>query len=412
MRESTPLWSFRKGVVPSALSISYDGKFAGVGHKSGLILLDKNGKLSWSTKKIRQVRDISVSTKSGRMSIASGQKVLYLVGRKGNVIWHRELQGGAVSTSISSNGNVIAVGTDLGRLLVFDGKGKIKWEAHLSNADFPVNTVNVSSDGQFILAGTDYSHVYLHDLRGNILWAEETGAEVLQSCISSNGDYIGYLTSDRTFAMGLKNSRILWEKTFDKQPVWVDMNQTADFVSVGESASKVTLFSKEGRKVWGFKPRSAPKGVMASGGGYVFTGGPSEICVYSLEPYLKRLFSSTNRMIDKANSENLDTTTAKKFLNLASTNIQRRNHLDFLVNIQQARRSAREARVIESDISPSERRLERNEMESLTSSESSLSVDSPEDEMLSKLVQLAELRENGVLTEEEFVQAKAKLLKL
>jgi len=412
MRESTPVWSFRKGVIPSALSISLDGRFAGVGHRAGLLLLNERGQVAWVNKKIRRVRDISVSTKTGRMSIASGQKVIYLVDRKGAVIWHRELQSPAVSTSISSNGNVIVVGTSLGRLLVYDGSGKMLWETHLSNSDFPVNSVNVSSDGQFILAGTDYSHIYLHDIKGNILWAEETGGEVKQTCISSNGDYIGYLTSNRTFSFGVKSSRILWEKTFSKQPVWIDMTQTADFVSVGESSTKITLFSKDGRKVWGFKPRSAPRGVMASGGGYVFVGGPTEICKYSLEPYLKRLLVRCKKMIDKANSENLDTTTANKYLDIAVSSLQKSKHLDFLVNIQQARRSAREARVIESDLTPNERRIERNEMESsLDTSTSSIGEES-EDEMLSKLVQLAEMRENGILSEEEFVLAKTKLLKL
>ena len=52
---------------------------------------------------------------------------------------------------------------------IFDGKGKMLWETHLSNSDFPVNSVNVSSDGKFIVAGTNYSHLYLHDIKGNIL---------------------------------------------------------------------------------------------------------------------------------------------------------------------------------------------------------------------------------------------------
>ena len=410
MRESTPLWSFRKGVAPSALSISLDGKFAGVGHKGGLLHLNNAGGLTWATKKIRRVRDISISTRTGRMSIASGQKVVYLIDRKGAVIWHRELQSSAVSTSISSNGNVIVVGTNLGRLVVFNGKGKILWETHLSNSEFPVNSVDISSDGKFIVAGTDYSHIYLYDIKGKILWAKETTGEVLQTCINSNGDYLGYLTSDRKFSFGVKSSRILWEQVFAKQPVWVDMTQTADFISVGESATKVTLFSKAGRKVWGFKLRSASLGVMASGGGYVFVGGPTEICKYSLEPYLKRLLVHCKKLIEKANSENLDTTTASKYLATAVSSLQSSNHLEFLVNVQQARRSAREARVIDSDMTPNERRLERNEMEAL--SRLKTSSDDSEEEMLPKLVQLAEMRESGILSEEEFVIAKAKLLKL
>jgi len=410
MRESAPLWTFQGGASPTALSISLDGKFAGVGHKSGLTLLNQNGRPVWNNNKIRRIKDISVSTRTGKMSIASAQKVIYLVKRTGEAIWHRELQSSAVSTSISSNGDLIAVGTSLGRLIVYDGKGKVKWETHLSNSDFPVNTVNVSSDGQFILAGTDYSHIYLYDRNGEILWAKETSAEVLQTCISSNGDYLGYLTADRTFYFGVKSSRILWEKTFDQQPVWIDMTQTADFVTIGESSAKITLFTKEGRKVWGFKPRPSPKGVMASGGGSVFLGGRGGVYKYSLEPYLKRLLLHTRKRIEKAFNENLDTTTAKKYFKSAESNFKSGNHLDFLVTVQQARRSAREARIIESEMTPNERRIERNEMEKQSSMTSG--TDSGEDELMSKLVQLAEMREGGILSEEEFVIAKSKLLKL
>ena len=411
MRESNPIWTFQGGSSPSALSISLDGKFAGVGKRTGLTLLNEQGRPVWTNNKIRRIKDISVSTRTGKISIASGQQVLYLVKRSGEGIWHRELDSPAISTSISSNGNMIAVGTTLGRLMIFNAKGKVTWDAHLSNSEFPVNTVNVSSDGQFVLAGTDYSHIYLYDKNGEILWAKEVSGEVKQSCISSNGDYIGYLTSDRTFSFGVKSSRILWEKTFDKQPVWIDMTQTADFILVGESASKITVFSKEGRKVWGFKPRPSPKGVMASGGGYVFLGGPGGVYKYTLDPYLKRLLVHAQKRIKKAASDNLDTTTAQKYFQSASSSLKSKNHLNFLVAIQQARRSAREARIIESELTPNERRLERNEMEK-KATQKPPSGDSEEDEMMSKLVQLAEMRESGILSEEEFVIAKSKLLRL
>ena len=47
--------------------------------------------------------------------------------------------------------------------MLFDDKGKKKWEVHLSNSDFSVNSVDITSDGEFIVAGTDYSHLYLYD---------------------------------------------------------------------------------------------------------------------------------------------------------------------------------------------------------------------------------------------------------
>jgi len=411
MRETTPLWTFQGGASPSSLSMSLDGKFAGVGYKNGLTFLNESGRPVWNNKKIRRVKDISVSTRTGLMSIASDQKVLYLVDKGGKIRWHRELQSKAVATSISSRGTTIAVGTDEGRLIVYGSNGKVKWEKHLSNSDFPVNSVDISSDGQFIVAGTNYSRVYLYNIKGDVLWTKETSGEVLQTCISSNGDYVGYLTSDNTFTFGVKSSRILWEETFSVQPIWIDMTQTADFVSIGETPSKVTLFNKKGRKVWGFKSRQSTKGVMASGGGYLFLGGIDGVYKYTLEPYLQRLMKYAHNRIEKAVSDNLDTTTAKKLFQTAQSDFKKKNHLSFLVNIQQASRSAREARIIESDITPNERRLERNEMEKNQANITNVTENS-EDEMMSKLVQLAEMHENGILSEEEFLMAKSKLLRL
>jgi len=408
MRQITPSWSFREGILPSTLSVSLDGKYTAVGTNKGLIFLNTRGRPVWFNKKIKRIKDISVSTRSGKIAVGSSQKVLYLVNTKGESLWHREIDSSVIAVSISSRGNVIAIGTDEGKLMLFDGKGKKMWEAHLSNSDFSVNSVDITSDGEFIVAGTDYSHLYLYDKSGKVLWSKETGSEVLRTCISSNGDYLGYLTSNRSFSFCVKNSRILWEKTFDQQPLWVDMAQTADFVSIGESPTKINLFNKSGRKVWGFKTEASRVGVMASGGGSVILGNKGGILNYSLESYLKRLLSGCEKSIVKASEQNLDTTRARKHYDVASKNFSQSNYLQFLINIQKARSSAREARVIDSEETPSERRLERNEVEE----SHTFSQENSEDEMMAKLVQLAEMREKGMLSEEEFVLAKSKLLRI
>ena len=408
MRPATATWSFRESISPSALSVTLDGKHTVVGTRNGLIFLNSRGRPLWFNKKIRRIKDVSVSTRSGKIAIGSSQKVLYLLDTKGKSLWHRELDSSVIAVSISSRGNLIAIGTDEGKLMLFDGKGKKKWEVHLSNSDFSVNSVDITSDGEFIVAGTDYSHLYLYDSNGKVLWSKETGSEVLKTCISSNGDYLGYLTSNRKFSFCVKNSRVLWENTFDSQPLWIDMAQTADFVSVGESSNKINLYNKSGRKVWGFRNKVSRMGVMASGGGNVILGNKGGIFNYSLEPYLKRLLDSCQKSIIKATDQNLDTTTARKTYDLASKNFSKSNYLEFLINIQKARNYAREARVIESDNTPSERRLERNEVEE----SHKLPKENNENEMMAKLVQLAEMREKGILSENEFIMAKSKLLRL
>ena len=59
-------------------------------------------------------------------------------------------------------------------------------------------------------------------------------------------------------------------------------------------------------------------------------------------------------------------------------------------------------------ICANEKGQQRNEYEETLDT----SQDNSEDELMSKLVQLAEMREKGILSEEEFIMAKSKLLRL
>ena len=91
MRPATATWSFRENISPSVLSVSLDGKHTAVGTRNGLIFLNSRGRPLWFNKKIRRIKDVSVSTHSGKIAIGSSQKVLYLQDTKGKSLWHREL---------------------------------------------------------------------------------------------------------------------------------------------------------------------------------------------------------------------------------------------------------------------------------------------------------------------------------
>ncbi len=59
MRQITPSWSFREGILPSTLSVSLDGKYTAVGTNKGLIFLNTRGRPVWFNKKIKRIKDIS-----------------------------------------------------------------------------------------------------------------------------------------------------------------------------------------------------------------------------------------------------------------------------------------------------------------------------------------------------------------
>ena len=104
MRPASATWSFRENISPSALSVALDGKYSAVGTPNGLIFLNSRGRLLWYNKKIRKIKDVSVSTQSGKIAVGSSQKVLYLVNLKGESLWHRELDSSVLAVSISFEG--------------------------------------------------------------------------------------------------------------------------------------------------------------------------------------------------------------------------------------------------------------------------------------------------------------------
>ena len=91
MRPASATWSFRENISPSALSVTLDGKNTAVGTQNGLVFLNSRGRVLWFNKKIRRIKDVSVSTRSGKIAVGSSQRVLYLVNLKGKSLWHREL---------------------------------------------------------------------------------------------------------------------------------------------------------------------------------------------------------------------------------------------------------------------------------------------------------------------------------
>ena len=163
------------------------------------------------------------------------------------------------------------------------------------------------------MAGTDYSHLYLYDSKGNVLWSKETGSEVLKTCISSNGDYLGYLTSryaDFHFALKIHgcfgrihliHSRygLIWHKLL--------------ILFQSESHQTKLIFTINlGKKVWGFVNEKSRIGVMASGGGNVILGNKGGVFNYSLEPYLKKIVTKLSEEHHQSFEQNLDTSLAKK----------------------------------------------------------------------------------------------------
>ena len=199
----------------------------------------------------------------------------------------------------------------------------------------------------YVVVGTDYMHIYLYDAKGNVLWGTETTGKVLEACVSNNGDYIGYMTDDSRIYFVVKNSRVIWEYHFNRQPLWIDMVGTADFVVVGETPRKVSIFSKSGRRTWSFKLQAPGTiGRLADSGGNILVSGRNgEVTMLGIEAYLARLLRQAQRLVERTRAKGFDAHEAEQQLYAAERALEDGAHQEFLDTVARAKNAAQEAPV-------------------------------------------------------------------
>ena len=232
-----------------------------------------------------------------------------------------------------------------GSLYAYDRTGKLLWEHRPGGTGFRINDIAISTNGQYVAVGTDYSHIYLYSASGSVLWASETTGKVLEACISSNGDYIGYLTDDQSVYFAVKNSRVVWDYRFEQQPLWIDMVSTADFMVVGETPHRVSVFSKSGRRTWSFELQAPGTiGRLADSGGNILVGGrKGEVTMLGIEAYLARLLRQAQRLVERTRAKGFDAHEAEQQLYAAERALEDGSHQEFLDTLARAREAAQEA---------------------------------------------------------------------
>jgi|TARA_Y100000310_G_scaffold345151_1_gene462204 hypothetical protein len=328
------------------MAVGSEGEFCAIGSRQGgVTFLGPDGRQLWRMQEIPDIRDISLAGNARAVLVASGDNAIHYLDRRGREIWNRTTSHAATSVGVSNRADLVVVGTRRGNLSAYDRTGKLLWEHQPGGTDFRINDIVISANGHYVVVGTDYMHIYLYDAKGNVLWATETTGKVLEACVSNNGDYIGYMTDDQRIYFAVKNSRVIWEYHFNRQPFWIDMASTADFLVVGESLRKVSVFTKSGRRAWSFElPDGSPVGRMARSGGHVLVGSrQGGATMLGIEAFLGKLLRQSQRQVERARGEGLDTSEADQLLYAAKRALADGSHQEFLETVGKANAAAQEA---------------------------------------------------------------------
>jgi predicted nucleic acid-binding protein len=255
----------------------------------------------------------STSISSNGSYIAVGTKnCVYLFSKDGKLLWRHGVLDSmfsadelVYSVSMSSDGSYIAVGTSHGvYLFTNDGKllRKLLWK-YINTPVAPGKSVSMSSDGSYIAVGTSHG-VYLFASDGEQLWSYTTDMSVNSISISSDGSYIAVGTKNCVYLFS-KDGKLLWNYSTDVTsfafsnyiPVFsVSISSDGSYIAAGISHD-VYLFSKDEKLLWRKYITGHVNSVsISSDGSYIVIGADNGVDLFSKDG--KELSSYSIRISD------------------------------------------------------------------------------------------------------------------
>jgi outer membrane protein assembly factor BamB len=177
-------WQIKGGCAPN-LNISGPRSCPGAFYANGEVyLLDSgSGKLLWSvaTGDGNPVWKVKISADGTKMAVDTGDRIMYLDGAQGNIIWSYDSGGNVVGMDMSDDGNLIVA--SMGPIVAFNQRGVTIWSHPALDLAVSVNSVAISSDGLHVWAGSavngDHGTLYFFDRQGNLLWQREIQSPAL-----------------------------------------------------------------------------------------------------------------------------------------------------------------------------------------------------------------------------------------
>lgn len=207
---------------------------------------------------------------------AGEDQVVRLDRQTGEVVWRAKTDGN-VTAGVGADGSHIAVGTDKGKIQVFDAEGRLAWEARLSS---DIEVPPLVGAGRVIVKTSD-TRVTGYDLiTGQRVWHYQGQAPALtlrnfsQMAWSPAGVLVG-LANGRLLALNPNDGRTVFDAVIGQSKGITEVERLIDVVgrpwvdqelmcAAAFQGNVVCMSSQNGRLVWNAKA-DAVTGPVADG---------------------------------------------------------------------------------------------------------------------------------------------------
>jgi len=212
------VWEFATGnridASPAMSDIDYDGReeILLASRDGSLYCLSDTGERRWTREFNEPIFATPVITPASEIIVATLHGTVACVNRDGDVVWQHTLEappvpprpyrgvpdgriyalteGGASAiyaspllTDLNGDGEMdLAIGVNTGRMVVFDMRGKVQWEAATVGPIYSSpSVVRRGTPNALIVVGSDDHDVHALDTAGRTVWQFETGGSVRSS---------------------------------------------------------------------------------------------------------------------------------------------------------------------------------------------------------------------------------------
>ncbi len=168
----------------------------------------------------------------------------------GHIGWTTEIEGHATCVAIARQGNRVAVGTETGRILLYDVSRREVWEF---NAGSSVRTLACSKDGVFVAYGTREGAVGLVDGDGMRKWEATFQGEVTDLALDGEGKLCAVLfrhrlkdlepvpNSVRLACIG-ETGQIEWQYDSEQNLQGVSLSANGKFLATGARNGTIAVY--------------------------------------------------------------------------------------------------------------------------------------------------------------------------
>jgi WD40 repeat protein len=251
------LWKYETGGPVYGVGVSRGGERTVVGSWDGsLYLLDRKGRLLWRERLQGSVDDAGISEDGALIAATSflyperpgalgGRLSLYR--EDGTLLWVREVKHSKGVDVDPAMG--VVVGSEDATVSLYTPSGEEEWVFRARESPWGTWDVAFLSEGGGVIAGGDDARLTLLDPDGRLLWEREHGRrDYLYGVASSqDGRVLAGVSQSRKLFLYNRQGDPLWKSETEGSNYGVALSSDGRYVAVGSWDGSLYLFDGKGR---------------------------------------------------------------------------------------------------------------------------------------------------------------------